>query len=301
MNTHTVPDGGRNCNVWLRSFPLEYAHSQEYESAAQEPRALLGASRPIRAGEELLLSYGIDARHEPAQQFLHKFGILTNYDDQFLPGAVPAGADGEPAVKPLWCFVGSSYDRVTGVVPPPEVTGGPPQVAAAIEARLAGKSPITVRGADLGSGEDSPSSWKSSTVEEDERALMAARHALASGGDQPGADSTEQLLDRRRRVLALEFRLGCKFGAKSVLKQIRSERWAHPSESTGTSTAPHVATEPERFESFDAQPAPSQPPFRAPQQPARGSLNQAAAGGGAGGDEFAFAPDENDDGTEDEV
>ena len=90
-------------------------------------------------------------------------------------------------------------------------------------------------------------------------------------------------------------------GAESVIRQMRRERWALRSESGGTSTAALVAREAERFESFDAQPAPSQPPFRAPQQPARGSLNQAAAGGGAGGDEFAFAPDENDDGTEDEV
>ena len=77
VNTHTLPGEPHNCNVWLRSFPLEYRHTQGYESEAQEPRALLGASRAIRAGEELLLSYGIDARHEPAQQFLAPSATLN--------------------------------------------------------------------------------------------------------------------------------------------------------------------------------------------------------------------------------
>ena len=57
---------------------------------------------------------------------------------------------------------------------------------------------------------------------EDISALTAARQALIAAGHVQG-DNDELVIADRRRVLALEFRLGCKLGAMSVLKDLRSE------------------------------------------------------------------------------
>ena len=203
INTRLVPGDG--INVKLKSLRAVGVGVEELAAAdsATQPRAVLTAVRAIAAGEELFLDYGVDIRRTSVRYSLLNYGILGNSGtEQFRAESLRWGAEGQLVCEPLWCVEnGPTYDGMTA-------------------ARHVSKFPERLRKleADL----NSPP-WNASTMDSDVEELLAARSALqsvAGGGDRPGSDQI--LLRARRRVVALEYRLGCKLGVVSAIEAMQA-------------------------------------------------------------------------------
>ena len=88
LNTWLVPDDAQRVNVKLKSLrPSRFGSSDDDDGDddAMRPRAVLATTRPVRAGEELLLSYGLDLRQTTARYALLNYGIVGNSATEELP------------------------------------------------------------------------------------------------------------------------------------------------------------------------------------------------------------------------
>ena len=209
-NTWLVP--GEQINVKLSSLRTAGVDGADEEGAAHRPRAILVATRAIAAGEELFLDYGLDLRETPARLALLNYGILGNGGtEHFHADSLRRTSDGSLICQPLWCVEnGPTYAGMTA-------------------SRHAAAFPERIRKLqrDLDSAP-----WNATTVDGDVDALLAARSALHSL-DQRGQEAVvathanwfkhdPRLLSARRRVVALEYRLGCKLGVLSAIAEMSS-------------------------------------------------------------------------------
>ena len=219
LNTWLVPDEQR-VNVKLKSLrPSRFRSSDDGgDDDAMRPRAVLATTRPVRAGEELLLSYGLDLRQTTARYALLNYGIVGNSATEELPERCCGdGATLEQAanVQPLWCVdTGLSFEGTTAIG---QLARFPARVAQL--ARALGTSP-----------------WNATAAADDIRELQRARRELepesarAARGPAAAAAATTRrggrfahdpvLVRARRRVLAIEYRLGCKLGALGAIQRM---------------------------------------------------------------------------------
>jgi hypothetical protein len=210
LNTQLV--AGDGINVKLQSFRAGHAPEGEGTHAGHRPRAVLTAARDIAIGEELLFDYGLSLRITSVRFALLNYGIIGNSgDDHFREASLQRDASGRPLCQPLWCFDdGPTHGSMT----------------AAHNANRFGEW-LRVLRLQLNSWP-----WNASTVETDARELIDARrelHDIERRHHRELARASAQfdfdpaLLRARRRVVALEYRLGCKLGAVSAVDTMQEE------------------------------------------------------------------------------
>ena len=233
LNTWLVPDE-RRVNVKLKSLRRSRLGDDDDgagggdDGDAMRPRAVLATTRPVRAGEELLLSYGLDLRQTTARYAMLNYGIVGNSGTEELPerccGDASSSSNGDgdgdggataleqANVLPLWCVdTGLSFAGTTAV-------GQAARFPARMEqlSRALGSSP-----------------WNATTADDDIRELQRARRELeeveSARAREPSSEASPTtgrfahdpaLVRARRRVVAIEYRLGCKLGALGAIQRM---------------------------------------------------------------------------------
>ncbi|KAL3894920.1 MAG: hypothetical protein SGPRY_013671, partial [Prymnesium sp.] len=199
INTKLVP--GAHINVKLSSLktPPQSPHP---------PVAIVAATRDISEGEELFLDYGLNLHRTTTTFALLNYGIIGHVEtDTFHPQSLRHDAKGSLICQPLWCSDELPTYNATTATQHASIF---PQRIRLLEDRL------------------SSSPWNATSLDQDEAELLDARNERrALELETKKACSSEDpmsslLLRSRRRVLALEYRLGCKLGAVSAVHIMRS-------------------------------------------------------------------------------
>lgn len=213
LNTQLAP--AAEVNAKLQSFRAdrlpgrESASTDSVRSKGRQPRALVTTTRAVAAEEELFIDYGLDLRETTVQYALLNYGILGSAGRaQFRPGSLRKAADGELLCEPLWCLQnGPSYAGMTALS---HVDHFPERIRQLDEVLQA--PPLN-----------------RTAVDDDVRELAAARDVLQQHEGMRASythanhihSHDTSLLDARRRVMALEYRLGCKLGFVSAMDAMR--------------------------------------------------------------------------------
>ena len=186
-NTHL--GGAQHANVRLSSVRAD-AVPAHMRGSELEIRAALVAARDVAEGEELLLDYGLDLTRTTVRYALLNYGIVASLDAaSFRQQSLPRDPEGSLLCAPLWCIDNA------------------PDYAGMTAARHAHKFPERI---EMLERLLNTAPWNATTVDDDLGELIVARHALSS----------LPTFQAKRRVTALEYRLGCKLGAVSAVDEM---------------------------------------------------------------------------------
>ena len=183
--------------VWPCRLPAD--GSDDHIKDVRSHRISLVAARDVAEGEELLLDYGLDLTRTTVRYALLNYGIVASLDAaSFRRQSVPRDPEGSLLCAPLWCIDNA------------------PDYAGMTAARHAHKFPERI---EMLERLLNTAPWNATTVDDDLGQLILARHALSS---VPPTTAGAERVAAKRRVTALEYRLGCKLGAVAAVDEMRA-------------------------------------------------------------------------------